>query len=69
MGALLQRISAALSGSRTGRKDVAESGLSREMVGDFHADYSALTETELAEVDKDSEALLACSRMVSSKSL
>lgn len=73
MVAALQRITAVFSewsGSWRSRSAVtAKHGSSRDMVGDYEADYTALGKDEFAVVDKDSEALLARSRVVSSKRL
>ncbi len=73
MVAALQRITAAFSewsGSWRSRNAVtAKHGSSRDMVGEYEADYTEPSEDELATADEDSEALLARSRVVSSKRL
>ncbi|MCO5146417.1 MAG: hypothetical protein M9939_01975 [Mesorhizobium sp.] len=75
MVAALQRIAHSFSewsGSWVKRGVVADRDAreeSRHMVGQYHADYSELGSEELAACDPDADALIARSRVVSSKRL
>ncbi|MER9138752.1 MAG: hypothetical protein E5Y74_09955 [Mesorhizobium sp.] len=71
MAALMERIVGAFTWSAKAESPrgsiVREDQPSRHMVGKYHADYSSLTDEQLNESDKEMEALLRRSRVVSEK--